>query len=83
MSIWDNVSLLDELEQQRAIKRKTDRLTFDCFNLRCKGDRVYCSKGKPLGRAKDGSMILVSVLRGVTSGICRDCEDFASDKEEL
>ena len=83
MNIWDDVELLEKLEQQRAIKRITGRLTFDCLNLKCKGDRAYCSKGRLLGQAKDGSLALITVLRGVTSGICKHCKDFVTDEEEL
>lgn len=82
MSIWDSIESLDKLEQQRAEKRITGgRLTFDCFNLKCKGDRAYCSKGLMLGQAKDGSIALITVLRGITSGACKKCSWFTTDEE--
>ena len=81
MDIWEDKELLDKLEQQRATKRVTGRLTFDCQNTLVKGDRVFCSKGKLLGQAKDGSLALIVVLRGITSGTCKGCGDYSSDEE--
>jgi len=82
LNIWNNTELLDKLERQRSAKRETSgRLTFDCLNLRCKEDRACCSKGKRLGQAKDSSLFLLSVLRGLTSGVCKTCEDFITDEE--
>ena len=81
MDIWDNPTVLDELERMRATKRVTGRLTFDCLNNMVRGDRVFCSKGKLLGQAKDGSLALIVVLRGITSGTCKGCEDYSSDEE--
>ena len=81
MNIWEDKESLDKLEQVRTVKRKSGRLTFDCLNLRCKDDRAYCSKGKLLGRAKDGSLDLLTVLRGMTSGTCKGCGDYSSDEE--
>jgi hypothetical protein len=79
MNIWDDTKALDRMEAQRDIARaQGKRLSYDCFNLKCRGDtdRVYCSRGKLLGQSKDGTLLLVSVLRGMTSGACKDCKDF-------
>ena len=81
MDIWNNKELLDKLEQRRAVKRVTGRLTFDCLRTRFRGDRVYCSRGKLLGQAIDGSLALITVLRGITSGTCKGCKDYSSDEE--
>ncbi len=81
MDIWDNPTVLDELERMRTVKGRTGRLTFDCPNTVVKGDRVLCSKGKLLGQARDGSLALIVVLRGITSGTCKDCGDYSSDEE--
>ena len=79
--IWSNTELLDRLERERNLKRIDDRrLTFDCMNLKCKGDRAYCSRGKRLGQSKDGSLYLISVLKGITSGTCRSCEYFTTEE---
>lgn len=82
ISIWDNPDMLDRLDKQRAIKRTTGRLTFDCMNLMCDGDRTRCAKGKLLSRAHDGTLALMMVLRGVTSGTCKDCSDFTTEDME-
>lgn len=78
VDIWDNPTVLDELERMRAVKRKSGRLTFDCLNTVVKGDRVLCSKSKLLGRSRDGSLSLLMVLRGITSGTCKGCWDYSS-----
>lgn len=86
MNIWGNKEALASLERVRKEKRQsrkgTGRLTFDCFNLKYSedGNRAYCSKGKMIGRATNGSLALITVLRGITSGVCKDCEFF--DTEE-
>ena len=79
MGIWNDREQLDKLEQMRA--DKTGRLTFDCGNTVVKGDRVFCAKGKLLGQARDGSLALIVVLRGITSGTCKNCGDYSSDEE--
>jgi len=75
--IFINQDELDRLEALREAKRKTGRLTYDCYNLKTRiGGRVYCSKGRMLGRARDGSLGELSVLRGMTSGTCKGCPDY-------
>lgn len=81
MDIWEDRETLDKLEQMRTVKRKSGRLTFDCLCAVVKGDRVHCSKSKLLGRARDGSLSLIAVMRGITSGTCKDCKDYSSDEE--
>lgn len=79
-NMWDNEPFLDRMEKERAIRKlKGQRLTFDCLNLRFRDDRAVCSLGKHLGQAEDGSLLLVSVLRGVTSGVCKNCKDFNTE----
>jgi len=68
---------MDRLGVEREFRRRHGRITFDCFELKSSGKgRVYCSKGRLLGRAKDGSMDELSILRGITSGACKDCPDY-------
>ena len=64
------------LEDQRTLMRMKGRITFDCFHLKSKKDRVYCDLGNLLSQAKDGSMDKLSVLRGVTSGACKGCLNY-------
>ena len=79
-TIWDNPELLKKLENQRALRRLSGGLTFDCMRLKCKDNRAFCSEGRRLGQSRDGSMALISVLRGITSGMCRDCRDFITEE---
>lgn len=82
MDIWEDKEALDKLENQRNIRRfNSGRLTFDCLSAVVKGDRVSCSRGKRLGSSRDGSLSLIQVLRGITSGTCRNCEDFTTEEE--
>ncbi len=78
MSIWDNTEMLIRLEELRDSRRRAGhRLSFDCFNLKSKErGRVYCSKGKRLCQAKDGSLSLLLVLKGITPKVCKNCKDF-------
>lgn len=80
MSIWDNQGFLEHKEEQRA-RRRSDRLTFDCFHLKYEGSRAYCDRGKRFGQTGDGSMSLIAVLGGITSKICKNCEDFTTEEE--
>ena len=83
MNIWDDASLLNELEDQRDILRKSGkRMTFDCINNRVIEDRVVCKEGKSLGQSEDGSVALITVLRGITSGACKNCEYFETEIDE-
>jgi len=75
MDIWDDKDKLARLEEQRDKLRKQGKvMTFDCMNAIVKGNRVFCSKGKRLGQARDGSLDLMLVLRGICSGSCKNCE---------
>jgi len=80
-TIWDNKKILERLELLRDKMRKEGkRLTFDCLNLKHKGDRAYCSLGKRLTMCNDGTIALVTVLRGYTSGTCKECLDFSTEE---
>lgn len=73
----NNLILLASLEITRDSKRKElGKLTFDCFQLKEKGDRAYCIKGHPLGRANDGTVPLRLVLGGLLARVCKDCKDY-------
>lgn len=79
-AIWDNLEALAKLEARRG-QKKEPTFTYDCHNAHCRGDRVYCSIGYRLSiKAKDGTMGLIGVLRGVTSGQCKKCLDFEGDE---
>jgi len=77
MSIWDNQDLLEELEKRRGyLRARGRRLTFDCLNLKCRDERAYCSRGYCLRISGDGGLTLMTVLRGVTSSVCKNCKEF-------
>ena len=79
-SVWDRPDVLDSMETQREQRRALNpRQTFDCFNAHVRGDRVVCLKGYHLGASKDGSLYLLSVLKGTTSSECKNCQDFNGD----
>jgi len=83
MNIWDNKELLTRLEKQRGLlKELGKRLSFDCFHLKTEGGRAYCSYKKRLGQARDGSLALIAVLRGICSGTCKKCEWFNTEEEK-
>ena len=74
-----------QLEKARGEARARGRhLTYDCFggiikltdNDKGENIRVYCSRGHLLGMARDGSVALVSVLRGMALGACVQCQDY-------
>jgi len=54
------------------------RSLYQCFNARVKGNRIYCSKGHRLGKAKDGHLPLVKLARGTPLEIstCQACTDY-------
>ena len=82
MSIWDNLGLLEELERKRnSLRAGGKRLTFDCLNLKCSGDKAVCSEGWRLSLASDGALTLLTVLKGISSGSCKDCKDFITEEE--
>ena len=79
-NIWSDQGVLGKLEKERD--EKQGRLTFNCLELRCGGDRAWCSKGHKLGQARDGSLTLISVLRGTTSGTCKGCSEYSTEEEQ-
>jgi hypothetical protein len=72
--IWDNTTLLARLEAEREKKVEPDkRFTFNCYHLGWHGDRAYCRKGFMFLNCKDGTMPLISALRGLNSSVCLKC----------
>ena len=72
ITIWDKADMLDSMEAIRD-KRRKGHLTFDCFKAHFNDDRVFCIVGHKL--AGNGSMFLLSVLKGVTATQCKGCPD--------
>ncbi len=72
---------LDDLDVMRYDKRLNgNRLTFDCFNTRERGDRVCCVKHPLSSNTLDEMMPLLAVLRGRTSSRCLKCPDFEGEE---
>ena len=69
-----------ELAKQRIEAHKKRRITYDCLHAIVDSDKVKCNKGNDIGTAKDGSMDLVSVLRGRSAKVCQNCKDYDADK---
>jgi hypothetical protein len=57
---------------------RSKRSLYQCFNAHVKDDRIYCSKGYNIGRAKDGTIPLVKLARGapLEPSICQKCADY-------
>ena len=66
--------LATNLELSRDICRKHGRITYDCFNCICKGDRAECNKSHVLAKSK--GMLLKSVLKGVSGVSCKTCQEY-------
>ena len=66
--------LASRLEKSRAIKRAKRRLTYDCFNALCRGEKVVCRRGY------DVKLSVTDAIRGVCDKTCAICMDFG-DKE--
>lgn len=82
MSIWDTEQLLKDAEARRAeLRAKGKRLAFDCMNLKCKGERGYCSLGRKLSNSKDCSIDMRIVLNGSTPYVCKVCTEFNPDED--
>jgi hypothetical protein len=60
------------LDKKRQDARSSRRIPYDCFK-----------RGYGIGRSKDGSMLLVTVLAGRSAKICQMCPDYDDDGEQL
>ena len=75
----------DKLEEQRRLKRKSGRITFDCFHLKyTKNRRIICEKGANLNtNSLDGTLSETFVLRGGTASTCKACPLFSTEAEQI
>ena len=74
-----------ELATLRSKMRWERRLTYDCMNAIVKGDIVVCKKGHPFrarGRSTKTGISVLAILRGTSSGECRNCEDYNGEDTE-
>lgn len=79
MDIWND----PEVEKLRDSRReRSGRIAYDCLNLKVREDRAVCAKGHCLGQAEDKTYNLTYILKGITPGICKSCQDFDSMEAE-
>ena len=74
-----------KLTQMRIQKRRHRRLTYDCMTAIVQGDSVTCKKGhvlKSIGGRKTPGLSLLSVLRGISSSVCKECQDYDEETTE-
>lgn len=73
------------LTRLRLQTRRKRRITYDCMNAIVKGDIVVCKKGhifKPWGRGTKPGIGVLTILRGMSSSACRNCEDYDEETDE-
>jgi len=64
-------------DKRRRARQKGCRLLYDCrYNEVIADGRVSCRRGHILGRANDGTLSLVEVLKGITPAVCKKCGDY-------
>ena len=72
-SVWDDQEFLDKVEKSRNLRRfKNGRITFDCLNLKVRGERASCPHT---------TVLLFPVLRGVLYTACKNCQDFKTGED--
>ena len=67
--------LASKLEDTRAKRRAKGRLTYDCFNAICHGEKVICRYGY-----EDVDLTVGDAISGICAKGCKDCIYF-DDKE--
>jgi len=70
-----------EEARQMAWDKQGKHLPYQCFNAKVKEDRVRCACGRRLSGKKGATAGLISVLRGYSPHICKECPDFDGDNE--
>lgn len=67
-----------ELTRLRIKARRKRRLTYDCLGAMVQGKRVTCRKGHKF----KGVLSLLALLRGRSSSVCQNCEDYDGETDE-
>ncbi len=69
--------IASDFEERQAKARVQHRIILDCFNAKTDGNWCKCSKGYPLHHnCKDGSLDLISVLKGYSTKSCQECPNY-------
>lgn len=74
-----------KLAQMRIQKRRLRRITYDCMNSSIHGDIVICKEGhvfKRIGLKKAPGLSVLSVLKGISSSVCKSCQDYDEETTE-
>ena len=82
---WFKRPKVDELTILRIKARRRRRLTYDCMNAVVAGSTVVCKRGhtfKVMGKRKIPGLPVIGVLGGMSSSVCRNCEDFDGEETE-
>ena len=82
---WFKRDQANELTILRIKARRKRRLTYDCMNGIVASSTVVCKRGhafKVMGRRKIPGLPVVGVLGGMSSCLCRNCEDFDGEETE-
>ena len=82
---WFKRGQADKLTILRIKARRRRRLTYDCMNAVVQGNTVVCKRGhtfKVMGKRKIPGLPVIGVLSGMSSCLCRNCEDFDGEETE-
>lgn len=74
-----------ELTAKRIQARQKRRLTYDCMKAITNGVSVTCKEGhdfKKVGLSEKEGMGLLGILRGRSSSVCQNCEDYDGETNE-
>ena len=73
------------LTSLRIKARRKRRITYDCLNTIVKGAMVLCKEGHHfwrVGQQKREGFPLLGVLKGRSSSVCQNCEDYDGERHE-
>ena len=82
---WFKRDQANELTRVRITARRRRRLTYDCMNAVVQGNTVVCKGGhtfKVMGKRKEPGLPVIGVLGGMSSCLCRKCEDYDGEETE-
>jgi len=82
---WFKRPKVNELTILRREARRKRRLTYDCLNGIVAGSTVLCKRGhtfKVMGKRKIPGLPVIGVLGGMSSSVCRNCEDYDGEETE-
>jgi len=82
--VLDNLFFIEPmasiLETRRAELRGRHRIIYDCRSAIAYGTRVKCRRGHSMSTQANGSLALLSVLRGRSCRFCQTCAYYEDDE---